>query len=83
MRDGDLVTPLKEGTRVRYHGSLAHLHDTGTILSVDDYDHPTVKSDDGHRYIIRLDSGQPLYNVRRQSFTEYTDETVLAVPESE
>lgn len=81
MRDGDVVTPVKAGTRVRYQGSLGNHHGIGTVLQADNYDHLTTKSDDGHRYVIRLDSGQPLYNVRRQSFTEYEDETTFAALE--
>lgn len=73
--------PLQAGTRVRYHGSLEDYHGVGTVVGVMDYDHPEVTSDDGHRYTIRFDDGKHIYNVRRQSFTEYADETVLAVSE--
>lgn len=76
MSFGDGMTPMKPGDRVNYHGSLAEYHGTGTILSVDNHDHSTVKSDDGHRYVIRLDRGFPLYNVRRQSFSEHQDEVL-------
>ena len=70
---------MTPGSRVLYHGSLTEHHGTGTIIGVDPFG-AVEGSDDGHRYVIRLDSGQPLYNVRRQSFSEHEDE-VLAVSE--
>lgn len=67
------MKPLVPGQRVTYHGSLVWVHGDGTVTAVYDFDHPTVKSDDGHRYEILLDHGPwspyPIHNVRRQSFT--------------
>lgn len=76
------MTAVKAGARVKYIGSVEKFHGTGTVLSADNYDHPTVTSDDGHRYTLWMDAGTHLFNVRRQSFVEVTDETVLAEAEA-
>jgi hypothetical protein len=68
------MEPLKIGTNVEYHGSLTTHHGPATVAAVHDFDHPTVKSDDGHRYTLAT-PGTPLYNVRRQSFSVVEDES--------
>lgn len=71
-----MTAPVAKGTPIRYHGSLAEYHGRGTVRFAANLDHPEVKSDDGHRYVLELNDGTPLFNVRRQSFTVLGDADV-------
>ena len=61
-----MAEPVAVGTKVTYHGSLAHHHGPATVARVNG--DPFNGSDDGHRYTLAT-AGTPLYNARRQSFT--------------
>lgn len=69
MTTADHTRILPNGTRVRYHGSLAAHHGDAVV---GDFHREFVNTDGEYspvRYILDFPSGQQLWNVRPTSFT--------------